>query len=141
MARGSFRARVEVDIPDVAGILDIIGVKQMMVDILEPLADEIVKEAKASSAFKDWKKDRPGLRESIRKQKNPDKTYGWLVRAGSKRGAYQSHLVEFGHQLVNSKGETVGMVPEHPFLRPAKEKVISRAVSTLAAGGKWSPGK
>jgi len=141
VARGKFRARVEIDIPDVAGILDIIGVKQMMVDILEPLADEIVKEAKASTAFKDWKKKRPGLRESIRKQKNPDKTYGWLVRAGSKRGAYQAHLVEYGHKLINSEGVQTGVVDEHPFLRPAKEKVISRAVAIIAAGGKWSAGK
>jgi len=35
-------------------------------------------------------------------------------------------LVEFGHALIRN-GQVIGHVPAHPFMRPAKEKVMARA--------------
>lgn len=31
----------------------------------------------------------------------------------------RAHLLEFGHRLVNRKGETIGNMPARPFMRPA----------------------
>lgn len=84
----------------------------------EEIADSIVVNAKASTAFR----DRTGkLRKSIKKQKRKSKDfaasvelYDWIVRAT----APHAHLVEFGHGGPRP-------APPHPFLQPAKEKAIT----------------
>ena len=54
MASGQFRVTTELlGVPE---ILDRIQIDKLMFDILESLADAIVQEARASTAFKDWKK-------------------------------------------------------------------------------------
>jgi len=47
---------------------------------------------------------------------------GWLVKAMRPH----AHLVEYGHYLVTPGGETIGFVPPHPFLNPAKRYVMNQ---------------
>lgn len=92
--------------------------------VLEGIAGQVADEAIASTAFKD-KTGR--LRKSIRPKKSRYEGGGWIVQAT----APHAHLVEYGHAQVTPDGKTVGHVPAHPFLRPAKEAVFARLAPIL----------
>ena len=117
---------------------------------IEELAKEVKAEAKASTAFT----DRTGtLRKSIRIQTMRDADGEKIVVVGA--FAPHAHLVEFGTQaprrsdreggkmfldgVYSRKGrgvfvDEVGPMPARPFLRPALEKVLMRAASTVSKG-------
>ena len=93
--------------------------------------------AKRSTAFKDSNKatdvkrnldfwpdewfPHKHLRPAIDVKKSKFPQGGWIVRANRPHG----HLVEYGHYLVTPDGRTIGFVPPHAFLRPAKEEVMA----------------
>lgn len=118
-------ARVELD-----GFDDFLADLQNRLDSgLEEVADEVVEEAKRSTAFR----DRTGkLRNTIRKYH--DSLGVWYVRAGGTAKVKHAHLVEFSHAIVTRDGRTLGQVMGHPFLRPAAEKVVGQAVDIVAKG-------
>ena len=107
-------------------------------EVLKNIAEEIADKARSSDAFSDSDKSvdvkrnlegwpdewyqHKHLRQSIDVEPSKFKEGGWLVRA--KRP--HAHLVEYGHYMVTSDGRTVGFVPPHAFLRPAKDEVMAR---------------
>lgn len=89
---------------------------------LEIVAADVEAEAKNTSAFSD---KTGNLRKSIKKRKSKFENGGFIVMAK----APHAHLIEFGHVMI-AWGHPIGRrVPAHPFLRPAVEKGISKAVS------------
>jgi len=72
-----------------------------------------------------------GLRRSITKKawSKPDKgMIGQIVGARWPEGAH-AHLVEYGHWMVTHDGNTVGLVREQPFQRPAEAAAQGRMLS------------
>ena len=100
------------------------------------IARQIAADAKASTAFKDykgtareseWSKKTWGpnarkLRKSIRAKKSKFEDGGWIVMAT----APHAHLIEYGHGGPNP-------APPHPFLRPALYKNIAAAKQAFGA--------
>ena len=75
------------------------------------------------------------LKESFRtKEKFTETIQKVSVIAGGTKAPH-AHLVEYGHRQVTSKGEVVGDVPAHPFLRPAfeqhKEALVKRLTEAI----------
>lgn len=89
------------------------------------IADEVHKNAKSTTAFKD---KTGNLRGSIRKLKSKFKNGGYIVIAdgSDENRGYHAHLVEFGHGGKHP-------APAHPFLRPAKAKAIAKAKQITGA--------
>ena len=100
----------------------------------EIIAKQVQDDAKASTAFKDykgtsresqWSKDHWGdnarrLRKGIKAKKSKYDGGGWIVLST----APHSHLVEYGHGGPRP-------APPHPFLRPALDKNINAARKQL----------
>jgi HK97 gp10 family phage protein len=96
----------------------------------EVIAKQIARDARASTAFQDykgtaresnWSKKTWGpnarkLRKSIRAKRSKFDDGGWIVQAT----APHAHLIEYGHGGPSP-------APPHPFLRPALEKNITEA--------------
>ena len=61
------------------------------------------------------------LQDSIVVKESKYPMGGWLVKAMRPH----AHLVEYGHYLVTPEGKTIGFVPPHPFLRPARDEVAA----------------
>ncbi len=64
-----------------------------------------------------------------------------VIRTRTKKGALSgevvvqaphSHLVEFGHRMVSHSGREVGVVPPHPFARPALDETASEVLRIAA---------
>lgn len=94
---------------------------------LNEVADIVHREAKASTAFKDRDKH---LRPSIRKRKSKFENGGYIVQASGKGKdkGYHAHLVEFGHVAIPPGNLPGRRVPAHPFMRPALEVGLKKAV-------------
>ena len=98
---------------------------------LSEVADVVLAAAKTSTAFRD---KTGNLRMSIRKRKSRFENGGFIImaRGSNKTGdkGYHAHLVEFGHVMIDHKGRVtkLGRVPAHPFMRPAKEQGIRKAI-------------
>lgn len=121
-------ALVKVDWPsDIELDADMIPLRNALFERVDEIAEDVVDEARRSTAFKDKTGD---LRKSIKvvKKKRRDDGEDTYVAATDPA----SHLVEFGHVQTNRKKEVIGHVPAHPFLRPALEKVINKLRSELA---------
>jgi hypothetical protein len=100
MNRGSVRVFIDIEIPP--------EVAELVKRNQEIIAGMIAAEAHASAAFS----DKSGvLRAGIKAEKRGDR---WIARAK----APHAHLVEYGHGGPNP-------APAHPFLRPAKFRVLS----------------
>lgn len=123
----------------------------------EEIAKQVAKDAKASTAFKDYKGTTregsyraamylsmmgqdvselshliaggPNLRKTIRAKKSRFEDGGWIVVAS----APHAHLVEFGHAMVTKHGREVGTVTAHPFLRPALDANMNLARQKFGA--------
>lgn len=96
---------------------------------LEEVAVLVHHEAKTTAAFV----DRTGnLRVSIRKRKSKFEGGGFIIVASGrgKDKGYHAHLVEFGHVMLTHAGmpTKLGRVPAHPYMRPAAEKGIQKAI-------------
>jgi len=99
--RGSVRVEIDMEIPpEVAALIE---------KNAETIAGMIAGEAEASTAFSDKS---GGLRSGIKSEKRGEV---WIAKAKSPH----AHLVEYGHGGPNP-------APAHPFLRPAKFRVISQ---------------
>lgn len=94
---------------------------------LNAVATLVEQDAKTTSAFI----DRTGnLRDSIKKRKSKFEDGGYIVVASGrgKDKGYHASLVEFGHVLI-AWGEPTGKrVAPRPFLRPALEVGIRKAM-------------
>ena len=89
----------------------------------EEVAEVVLDEARASAAFD----DKTGkLRKSIKMKESKFDDGGFIVYSN----APHAHLVEFGHDQIKG-GRVVGHVEAHPFLRPAKEKGIKKAMEVF----------
>ena len=51
-------------------------------------------------------------------------------QVGFSKKAWYGHLVERGHKLVR-KGNVIGHVPAHPFLRPAFDANVEKAIQEM----------
>lgn len=125
-----------VSLEDFQGVID--WLDPLVDEVLKNIAEEIADKARSSNAFKDsnksvdvkrrldfWPDERyrhRHLRASIKVRESKFPQGGWLVKAERPH----AHLVEYGHYLVTPSGETIGFVPAHPFLRPAKAAVQAR---------------
>lgn len=88
---------------------------------LEQVADIVYQQAKATTAFH----DKTGtLRRKIAKKGSRFDNGGFIVEAR----APHAHLVEYGHGLIAWGNPTGKRVPAHPFLRPAKEVGLQKAI-------------
>lgn len=109
---------------------------------LEKVAIAVRDEARASTAFRDYRGTPREPATAAAKRKGPFKNLRkkirhwwskkdecWIVSAS----APHAHLVEFGHAQVTPKGKVVGHVAAHPFLRPSVEKVMGRIKSIIGA--------
>ncbi len=96
---------------------------------LEEVADYTLQEAVTTEAFVNRKND---LRPSIKKLKSKFENGGYIIRASGKGKdkGYHAHLVEFGHVMLTHSGMPTKLrrVPPHPFMRPAAEKGIVKAI-------------
>jgi len=94
---------------------------------LNEVANFVLAEAKASTGFSD---KTGNLRASIKKRKSRFEDGGYIVFARGAKDAkgYHAHNVEFGHVMIAWGKVTGKRVPAHPFLRPAKEKGIRKAI-------------
>ena len=94
---------------------------------LSDVADIVKAEAQATSAFI----DRTGnLRKSIKKIKSKFENGGFIVSAsgkGTSKG-YHAANVEYGHVLIAWGHSTGKRVAPRPFMRPALEQGIKKAV-------------
>jgi hypothetical protein len=129
------RSYIEISFNDIKAIIDQLG--PSVDEALEPIAKKVANAAKRSTAFKDSNKStdvkrnldfwpdewfpHKHLRPAIDVKKSKFPLGGWIVRANRPHG----HLVEYGHYLVTPDGRTIGFVPPHAFLRPAKEEVMA----------------
>lgn len=95
---------------------------------LEEVAHFVQKEAKSTAAFKD-KSGR--LRRSIKLKKSKFEDGGYIIVATGKNEetGVHAHLVEFGHIKMLFGKITGERVPPRPFMRPALEKGIEKAVA------------
>ena len=88
---------------------------------LNEVAKVVLTAAKTTSAFS----DKTGLlRSKISKKKSKFENGGYIIEAK----APHAHLVEYGHMLVFFGRVTGKRVPAHPFMRPAKEIGLRRAI-------------
>lgn len=94
---------------------------------LSEVADIVHREAKASAGFAD---KTGNLRKSIRKKKSKFKNGGFIVSASGHGGdkGYHAALVEFGHVKFLWGKPTGERVPPHPFMRPALEIGLQKAL-------------
>ena len=95
---------------------------------LNEVADIVHREAKASAGFAD---KTGNLRASIRKRKSKFENGGYIVQASGKGKdkGYHAHLVEFGHVQIPPGNLPGRRVPAHPFMRPALEVGLSKALT------------
>jgi HK97 gp10 family phage protein len=113
-----------------------IEIQRFINDNAETIAKQIATDARASTAFKDykgtaresnWSKKTWGpkarkLRKSIRAKKSKFDAGGWIVQAT----APHAWLVEFGHGGPKP-------APAHPYLKPALDKNINAAIREFGA--------
>jgi HK97 gp10 family phage protein len=96
----------------------------------EVVASVIESSAKSTAAFI----DRTGnLRASIKKRKSKFENGGFIVEASGrgKSKGYHAANVEFGHVMIAWGRPTGKRVPPHPFMRPAAEEGIRKAVEVF----------
>jgi len=94
----------------------------------ETVAHEVAADAEHSAAFA----DQSGmLRDSIVARKSKFKDGGWIVLSD----VPHAHLVEFGHVKVLWGRRTNEKVPPHPFMRPALDRAIGRAIALFQGAG------
>jgi len=99
--RGSCKVTIDFEIPE--------SVKVVLEKNQEAVAKMIADDARSTTSFSDKTgKLRKGIQHEFREDR-------WIARAR----APHAHLVEFGHGGPHA-------APAHPFLRPAKERVISQ---------------
>jgi hypothetical protein len=94
---------------------------------LNAIAAFVKEEAVSTTAFKN---KTGNLRKSIKKYKSRFEDGGYIVYAKG----HHAHLVEYGHVMFLNGYPTGKRVPAHPFLRPALEKGISKAVAEFGGG-------
>jgi len=100
---------------------------------LEAVAELVYQEAKTTTAFRD---KTGNLRRAIRLRKSKYQDRGYIVIATGRNkeeggAGYHAHLVEFGHVMLawgRVTKKNGGRVDKHPFMRPAKEKGIRKAI-------------
>ena len=119
------KADVRVEIPDNINIAEI---ENWVDENCEIIAHEVAADAENSAAFA----DQSGmLRDSIRASKSKFKDGGWIVLSD----APHAHLIELGHVKVLWGRRTNEKVPPHPFLRPALDRAVARAVALFQGAG------
>jgi len=94
---------------------------------LEEAADTVFKSASTTAAFIDRTGD---LRGSIKKKKSKFEDGGYIVQAsgaGKDKGHHAAN-VEFGHVLIFMGHPTGKRVTPHPFMRPAQEEGLRKAL-------------
>lgn len=119
------RANVRAEIPDNINLAEI---ENWVDDNCETIAHEVAADAGNSAAFVDQS---GALRDSIVARKSKFKDGGWIVLSD----VPHAHLVEFGHAKVLWGRQTNEKVPPHPFLRPALDRAIGRAVALFRGAG------
>ena len=88
---------------------------------LNEVAKVVLTAAKTTSAFS----DKTGLlRSKISKKKSKFENGGYIIEAK----APHAHLVEYGHVLIFFGRVTGKRVQAYPFMRPAKEIGLRRAI-------------
>ena len=123
--------KAEVVLNDIEGLFDakFIEVVEAVNANLKETAELVCNEAKSTAGFI----DRTGnLRKSIKLRKSKFEDGGYIVIATgkNKEKGYHAHLVEYGHVQISPSGKQIGKrVPPHPFMRPALEKGIVKAVA------------
>ena len=96
-------------------------VQKIIDNNLEKVASLVETEAKTTSAFR----DKTGtLRKRIKIKKSKFEDGGYIVAAT----APHAHLIEYGHVMIAWGNVTGKRVPAHPFMRPAKEQGIRKAI-------------
>lgn len=96
----------------------------------EQVASVIEASAKSTAAFI----DRTGnLRASIKKRKSKYENGGFIVEASGRGKAkgYHAANVEYGHVMIAWGRPTGRRVPAHPFMRPAAEEGIKKAIEVF----------
>lgn len=148
--KAMFKAEVELQVPGNLVAMVLQRVNLALDDAAMALAAEVKERAKGSTAFQDYKgtsrenayskrrwskESNPRhLRKSIRHKTSKFEGGGAIVYSD----APHAHLVEFGHVLVDNRkssptyGKIIGTVPEHPFLRPARNAVLGEAQAVFA---------
>jgi len=94
---------------------------------LDAVATHVETEAKTTSAFHD---KTGNLRASIRKRKSKFQDGGYIVEASGRGKAkgYHAANVEYGHVMIAWGRPTGRRVPAKPYMRPAAEKGIRKAI-------------
>jgi len=121
--------QAKVELRDIEGFdAQALEVIQAVDANLEEVAKFVHAEAKNTEAFVN---KTGNLRLSIKKRKSKFENGGYIVQASGKGKdkGYHAHLVEFGHVLIAWGHITGKRVAPHPFLRPALEKGIRKAVA------------
>ncbi len=130
---GKDRVYYELSYADVQAIIAMVG--PAVDEALEPVAKKVANAAKRKTNVSDKEVDHKRrldfwpdewfphkhMRPSEDVKKSKYERGGWIVRANRPYG----HLVEYGHYLVTPSGHTIGFVPPHPFLRPARDEVAA----------------
>jgi len=108
-------------------------VVQAIEENLDEVANTVLTEAKNTAAFID---KTGNLRGSIKKRKSKYKDGGYIVEAGGRGSSkgYHAFNVEVGHVLIAWGKPTGKRVPAKPFLRPAAEKGIRKAIEIFRSG-------
>ena len=94
---------------------------------ISEVAEFVLTEANTSTAFKD---KNIVLRPSLKKRKSKFENGGYIVFSPDPK----AHLVEFGHVMIAWGKITGRRVPPHPFLRPAVDKGVRKAVELFREG-------
>jgi len=122
--RISAKTRVNLDGFDIA--FD--QIRKVIDKNCEEVANLVLNEAKTTAAFI----DRSGtLRRSIKMYKASALGNGYIIEARGKKGDgswYQAASIEYGHVKMLWGHPTGERVSARPFMRPAAEKGIRRAV-------------
>jgi hypothetical protein len=96
---------------------------------LEEVAETVYQSAKTTVAFRD-KSGRLRRSIALKKSKYED---GYIVQArgtNKEGGGYHAHLIEYGHGLIawGHPSKKTKFVAARPFMRPAKEEGIKKAL-------------
>lgn len=119
------KADVRAEIPD---NIDLAEIEMWVDDNCETLAHEVLVDAEHSDAYQDQSNM---LRDSGEARKSKFKNGGWIVVFK----APHAHLIELGHVKVLWGRRTNEKVPPHPFLRPALDRAVARAVALFQGAG------
>jgi len=124
MIKVSATTRVDTD-----GFDDALAeIRRVIDENCEAVANLVFQDAKTTAAFA----DKSGtLRRSIKMFKSKFPDGGYIIEARGKKGDgswYQATSIEYGHVKILWGKSTGERVQAHPFMRPAAQKGINRAI-------------